>query len=394
MKSPDGEAGDRAPGAVATGTVTTGPAVRLATRANFFVLGLAVAAWAPIVPYAKARVGADDATLGLMILCLGLGSLATMPISGRLVSLFGCRLVLPVAGILLCAVLPLLALARTPVELGAALALFGAAAGAIDIGINIQAVAVEKAERRPLMSGFHAQFSLGGIVGAAGATGLLALSLAPATALAILALACAVAILATTAGLLGRAEGGAAHSIALPRGPVILLGVMCFVTFLAEGSVLDWSALFITQQHGVDRAWGGLAYAAFSATMTIGRLTGDRIVARYGPRTVVAAGGLVAAVGYAVVILSPATAPSLIGFALIGAGAANIVPVLFTAAGRQPEIAPEVAVPGVATLGYLGLLIGPAAIGLIADAASLSMAFAVVALLLVGVAGAANRATR
>jgi predicted MFS family arabinose efflux permease len=394
VKGPDGEAGDRAPGAVATGTVMTGPAVRLATRANFFVLGLAVAAWAPIVPYAKARVGADDATLGLMILCLGLGSLATMPISGRLVSLFGCRVVLPVAGILLCAVLPLLALARTPVELGAALALFGAAAGAIDIGINIQAVAVEKAERRPLMSGFHAQFSLGGIVGAAGATGLLALSLAPATALAILALACAFAILATTAGLLGRAEGGAAHSIALPRGPVILLGVMCFVTFLAEGSVLDWSALFITQQHGVDRAWGGLAYAAFSATMTIGRLTGDRIVARYGPRTVVAAGGLVAAVGYAVVILSPATAPSLIGFALIGAGAANIVPVLFTAAGRQPEIAPEVAVPGVATLGYLGLLIGPAAIGLIADAASLSMAFAVVALLLVGVAGAANRATR
>ena len=388
MKEPNaGEAAGDAPfGAI-------GPAVRLATRANFFVLGLAVAAWAPIVPYAKARVGADDSTLGLMILCLGLGSLATMPISGRLVSLFGCRVVLPLAGVALCAVLPLLALARTPVELGAALALFGAAAGAIDIGINIQAVAVEKAERRPLMSGFHAQFSLGGIVGAAGATGLLALSLPPATALAVLALASAIAILATTTGLLGRPEGGGSHSLALPRGPVILLGVMCFVTFLAEGSVLDWSALFITQEHGVDRAWGGLAYAAFSATMTIGRLTGDRIVARYGARTVVAAGGVIAAAGYGVVVLSPSMALSLIGFALIGAGAANIVPVLFTAAGRQPGIPPETAVPGVATLGYLGLLIGPAAIGLIADASSLGMAFAAVAVLLLGVASAANRAT-
>jgi MFS family permease len=169
---------------------------------------------------------------------------------------------------------------------------------------------------------------------------------------------------------------------------------MCFITFLAEGAVLDWSALFITQEHGVDRAWGGLAYAAFSATMTLGRLMGDRIVARYGARTVVAAGGVIAAAGYAVVVLSPVMILSLVGFALIGAGAANIVPVLFTTAGRQPGIAPEVAVPGVATLGYLGLLIGPAAIGLIAEAASLAMAFLAVAVLLLGVASSAGRATR
>jgi predicted MFS family arabinose efflux permease len=317
-----------------------------------------------------------------------------MPVSGQLVSRFGCRLVVPLAALAMCAVLPLLALARTPIELGAALALFGAAAGAIDIGINIQAVAVEKAERRPLMSGFHAQFSLGGIVGAAGATGLLALSISPASALALLGLASAIAMLATAKGLLGRPEGEPAHGLALPRGPVVLLGLMCFVTFLAEGSVLDWSALFITQEHGLDRAWGGLAYAAFSTTMTIGRLTGDRIVARFGGRTVIAAGGLLAAAGFGLVVLSPWTVVSLAGFALVGAGAANIVPVLFTTAGRQPGIPPEAAVPGVATLGYLGLLVGPAAIGLIADSTSLSVAFVAVAALLVLVASAAGRATR
>lgn len=372
----------------------TGRSVRLATRVQFFVLGLAVAAWAPIVPFAKARVGADDATLGLLILCLGLGSLTTMPISGRLVGLFGCRVVLPVAGALMCATLPLLALARTPLELGAALTLFGAAAGAIDIGINIQAVAVEKAERRPLMSGFHAQFSLGGIAGAAGVTGLLALALAPALALALLGAAAVVAIFATTGGLLGRPENGGAHGLVLPRGAVVLLGVMCFITFMAEGAVLDWSALFVTQVHDLDRAWGGLAYAAFSATMTAGRLAGDRIVTRFGGRLVVAAGGIVAAVGYVLVVASPVVAGSLAGFALIGAGAANIVPVLFTSAGRLRDVPPEAAVPGVATLGYLGLLIGPAAIGLIAERASLSAAFVLVALMLLGVAASARRATR
>ena len=372
----------------------TGRAVRLATRVQFFVLGLAVAAWAPIVPFAKARVGADDTTLGLLILCLGLGSLATMPISGKLVGLFGCRVVLPVAGALLCAVLPMLALARTPLELGLALTVFGAAAGAIDIGINIQAVAVEKAERRPLMSGFHAQFSLGGIAGAAGVTGLLALALTPAAALAVLGVAAVLAILATTGGLMGRPENGGAHGLVLPRGPVVLLGVMCFVTFLAEGAVLDWSALFLTQERGVDRAWGGLAYAAFSATMTAGRLAGDRIVARYGGRAVVAVGGVVAAAGYVLVVAAPFAGASLVGFALVGAGAANIVPVLFTTAGRLRDVPPEAAVPGVATLGYLGLLVGPAAIGLIADTASLSAGFLVVAALLVGVAGASGRATR
>ncbi|MHB2165332.1 MFS transporter [Alsobacter sp. R-9] len=367
--------------------------VRWATRAVFFVLGAAVAAWAPVVPYAKARVGADDATLGLLILCLGLGSLTTMPVAGWLVGRFGCRLVLPVFAAAMCLSLPLLGLAATPLQLGAALLLFGATVGGLDVGINIQAVAVEQAERRPLMSGFHGQFSLGGIAGAGLATGLLALGLPAPVVLAATGAVALVVLAAATPQLLPRVEGrGGGPAFVLPPGPVLLLGMMCFVGFMAEGAVLDWSALFLTDERGVDPAWGGIAYAAFSTTMTAGRLLGDRIVACHGGLRVVVWGALAAAAGYLVVIGLPGMAASIAGFALIGAGAANVVPVLFTAAGRQAAVPAETAVAGVATLGYLGLLVGPALIGFVAHASTLATSFGLVALLLVSVGMAAKRA--
>ncbi len=184
------------------------------------------------------------------------------------------------------------------------------------------------------------------------------------------------------------------QGLVLPRGPVLLLGVMCFVAFLAEGAVLDWSALFLIEERDVDRRWGGVAFAAFSATMTVLRLTGDRIVARFGGRAVVMAGAAVAAAGYAVVVAVPSPAAAVLGFMLVGLGAANIAPVLFTAAGRQSSMAPDMAVAGVATLGYLGLLIGPAAIGGVAQAAGLPAALGGVGALLLAIAVAARRVSR
>ncbi|XYD09284.1 hypothetical protein R1A27_01355 [Methylobacterium sp. NMS12] len=172
-----------------------------------------------------------------------------------------------------------------------------------------------------------------------------------------------------------------------------MLGLLCFVVFLTEGSALDWSAVFLIQQRGLDPAWAALGYAAFSVTMTAGRLAGDRVVARLGRRSVVVLGGLLAAVGLALSVLVPAWEAALAGYALVGAGCANIVPVLFTAAGRQRAMPESVAVPAVTTLGYAGVLAGPALIGFAAQALGLPAALLIVAVLLVGVA-AAGRSLR
>jgi MFS family permease len=169
---------------------------------------------------------------------------------------------------------------------------------------------------------------------------------------------------------------------------VLLIGALCFVSFLAEGAVLDWSAVFLTSERDLAASYAGLGYAAFATTMTMGRLTGDRVVGRFGGSRVVILSGLLAATGFAVTTLVPFWQATVLGYLLIGAGCSNIVPVLFTCAGRQQVMPESVAVPAITTLGYIGILAGPACIGFISHAASLPAAFLAIAAMLIGVAAA------
>ncbi|MFM9433792.1 MFS family permease [Janthinobacterium sp. CG_23.3] len=355
-----------------------GPPQRRATRLVFFTAGLAMAAWAPLVPYAKVRLGLSEGALGLLLLCLGAGSLLAMPLTGALAARFGCRRVILASGALLCLALPGLALAATPLQLALVLLLFGAAIGTFDVCINIQAVIIEKASGGALMSGFHALFSVGGFAGAGCVALLLWLGVAPGWAcVAIVALLVAL-LLAAGPQLLRGAEQEARDGplFVMPHGSVIVLGLLCFIVFLAEGSILDWSALLLTGSRGVDAARGGLAYAAFAIAMTAGRFSGDYIVRRFGGRRVLLLGGLCAAAGFFLTVLAPSVNGSLLGFVLIGLGAANIVPILFTAAGNQRAMPASLAVSAITTLGYAGILAGPALIGFVAHATSLNVAFA------------------
>ncbi len=203
------------------------------TRAAFFVAGFGTAAWAPLVPYAKARLAVGDATLGLLLLCLGAGSITTMPFAGALAARFGCRRVIWVASLVICSALPLLASAGSAPLLAAALMLFGVGIGTVDIVINVQAVLVERAAGQAMMSGFHGLFSVGGIAGAAGVNVVLWEGGSP-----LLATLCVVAVIVAVLLVFGRGllpyggdRGGPV--LALPRGPVLLIGGLCFICFLA-----------------------------------------------------------------------------------------------------------------------------------------------------------------
>lgn len=359
----------------------SGPREQWATRAVFLVAGLAMAAWAPLVPFAKARVGVEDGGLGLLLLCLGLGSIVAMPITGVLASRFGCRAVITASGVAVAVALPFLALADSVLGLAIALGFFGASVGTVDVAVNIQAVMVEKDSGRNMMSGFHGLFSLGGIVGAGGVSLLLGAGMSPVAAtLAISALLVALLVLSVP-GLLpiGNRDGGDTPFLAVPKGIVIFIGLLCFLVFLGEGAILDWSALFLIDTHMVDPAQAGFGYTMFAIAMTAGRLAGDWIVKSLSGMVVVVGGGLIAAIGFLLAVFAPVPPLAFAGFLLVGIGASNIVPVLFSAAGRQTRMPASLAIAAVTTLGYAGILAGPAAIGFIAQHWSLGIAFVLVA---------------
>lgn len=359
---------------------------QISTRIVFFIAGFGMAAWAPLVPFAKVRATIDEGMLGLLLLCLGAGSIMAMPLAGACAARFGCRRVVVVSAVLFCLVLPSLALVSTPALLAAGLLVFGASLGSIDVTMNIQAIIVERASGRSMMSGFHGLFSLGGIAGAACMTALLGAGASTFAATMYVAGAIAVALAVAAPHLLpygGRSKG---PTFAVPHGVVLFIGILCFVAFLAEGAMLDWSAVFLTSVRGVETAYAGLGYVLFSLTMTFGRLAGDGIVQRLGSTRVIVFGGLCAASGFGVATTAPFWQATLLGYALVGIGCANLVPVLYTSVGRQSTMPEHLAVPAITSLGYAGILASPAAIGFVAQATNLPVAFVILALLQIGVA--------
>lgn len=370
------------------------PENRLAVRLAFLVAGFGVACWAPLVPFARHRLGVDEGTLGVLLLCLGFGSVTAMVAAGVLSTRFGTRPVIVASGFGLAAMLPLLAVADAPWSLGLALAVFGACLGALDVAMNLNALEVERIAARPLMSGFHALYSVGGFVGAGFMTLLLSMGFEPLHATLLAAALMALAVVVAWPYVLETERSTQGPLFVMPRGIVWLIAALAAATFLAEGAVLDWSALLITESQGVAPAQGGLGFMLFSVAMTVGRFAGDAVVMRLGDRRTLRLGGLVAVLGVATLLLAPVAALSFAGFVLLGLGASNLVPVLFRRAGQQRVMPAAFAVSAVTTAGYAGVLLGPALIGFLASAVGLSAAFWLLAALLVLVPVSAARVTR
>lgn len=373
---------------------TPAAAPKLATRLAFFAAGFAMASWAPLVPFAKARVGVDDATLGTLLLGMGLGSVAAMPLTGAASSRFGSRAAIVTGGLGAALALPGLAAAGSTAVLGAMLVLFGAALGTLNVAMNVNAVEVERLARRPLMSSFHAHFSIGAFAGSSATTALLASGSPPILCEAVCAVLVTAAVLAASPFLVARARGRDGRFFTWPRGTVFLLAGAAAITFLVEGAMRDWSALLIVGRGIAPAGRAGLGFIAFSITMTGGRLAGDRLAERMGDRSVLLLGSVAAAVG--LLGLAFAGRPWLVLAACLatGLGASNIVPVLYRRVGATGDMPSGPAVAALTTVGHGAVILGPAGIGFAANALGLPFAFALLGLCMAIVPLIAGRAGR
>ena len=353
-----------------------------AVAAAFALNGVLLGCWASRIPAVVSNLGLSESALGVLLLFMGAGALVSFPVAGRLSDHFGAvRITRWIAAAYLLTIV-LVGLSGTTALMAGALLLFGMCHGAMDVTMNSWASEVESHMARPVMSSFHAMWSLGAGLGAAG--GYLATSTGTGVALhfTLAALAAGVLfgpfLLLDWASVIRRsAVGGTVF--ALPRGPLIAVGMVALGSGLGEGAVADWSAVFLRDALGADESRATLGYAAFSVAMVGMRLSVDRVIARLGPVTVARAGGVVAAAGYLLCVLTTVPWVGLAGFVLVGVGLAAVVPMAFSRAANDPEIPAGQAIASVATLGYGAMLLGPPAIGFIAHATSLRTAFLVVA---------------
>jgi fucose permease len=350
----------------------------------FFVNGAAMATWVPLIPSVQQKLDLNAGQLGVALLGTAVGAVLSIPSTGWLVGRAGGRKVVTLAAIACCIILPLLPLAPSLPVLTVTLVLFGAALGSMDVAMNIHGAVVEALYRRPLMSTFHGFYSIGGFAGAIISGVLAAAGQAPFNRALWPALLLAVAAVVGHRSLPPEQAAATGDRPALrmrvPRlsWPLAALATMAFCSFLSEGASGDWSAVYLHKTLGVDTAVAATAFAAFSIAMAIGRLSGDWLTRRLGATLLLRGGGALAAVGLTATLLLGRPGVAIAGFGLVGLGLANVVPTLFSAAGRSTAIPPRIAIASVAAAGYTGMLAGPPLIGFAAQAFTLTRALGAV----------------
>ena len=356
-----------------------------AVRAIFFFSGFGCATWAPLVPIVKQGLSVSDDIMGMLLLCIGIGSFLSMPLSGALARKYGCRKVITIASIIFIVILLAITQVNSVYQLVPLLLVFGSAMGLIDVVMNINAVFVEQASGRSIMSNFHAMWSIGCFVGA-GIFGIwLSLGLSPLMA-TIIAVLIMLALLSLCYGKLlpygAKEDEKESTLLAIPKGIIIFFSIIIGISFLTEGAVMDWSGIYITEVHGMDIALAGTGYSIYSVAMFLTRITGDYAVNRFGKKIMVAGGLLLSFIGFMLLVFASWEPLIFSAFFLMGIGLANVVPVIYSLAGNQTDMPSGQAVAAMGTFGYLGMLCGPAAIGYISNATSLNWAFGVLAVLI------------
>ena len=347
---------------------------RLATRLAFFAAGFSMGCCAPFFPFVKENVSADKSQFGVLLLCLGIGAIIAMPITGILSAKRGSKPMVLLGGLSMVVLLPILVVVNSPIILALILFLFGAALGTLDVAMNVHGVEVEQIEKRSLMSNFHAQFSIGGLVGAALMTIFLSFGMHLLLSSIIASSITFFAMILTIKRLL-IVNSVKQSKFMFPKGVVMLLAIFAAIIFLVEGAVVDWGALLIIDLELTPIKSSGVGFILFSIAMVIARLLGDIIIDTIGEFKVLILGVITTIFGIFTILLSTLPLFALCGFMLIGLGVANLVPIFFSAAGRQKIMPAEIAIASVTTTGYAGILLGPVLIGYVAEVTTLSIAF-------------------
>ncbi|HEY2002662.1 MAG TPA: MFS transporter [Acidobacteriaceae bacterium] len=350
-----------------------------AAATYFLANGIVMGAWVPHVPDRARELHLDPGTLGWALLASGLGAVMAMPIAGRMTARLGSRAVCRVAGIAFPIMLSAVVLAPTALLMAMALLCFGIAGASMDVAMNAQGIAIEEQLGERTISRLHGIWSIGSFAGAAITS--FALSRHVPAQMIVLSFSAFVIVLvvAATPSLFTRAEEGLheqPHALR-PHGRLLLLGLVAFVSMVCEGSIADWSGLYLRVVRGAGHGVSGYGYAAFAALMVTGRLMGDAVVARFGEERTLLAGGLLAAAGLGVVIGSGWQHMTgemwwLLGFALVGAGLANGSPVIYRTAGRVPDVPAGAGIATTVGIGYAGLLAGPPGLGFVGKHAGLT----------------------
>ncbi len=367
---------------------------RIAISALFLLNGVILGSWAPQIPLLLPRHGITETVLGLLILGMGIGSMAAMLLSGRLTARYGSKVMVRATALGCAATLPLAVLAPDITTLALAMAAMGASIAMMDVATNANAFELEQATGRAILSSTHGCWSVGGFLGGAlGGPGIAILG-AEGHALLVAALACGV-IAFSWSPLVGApvtvevSAAGSQPGIWRQGWTIYLIGVMALLSFVPESAILDWSALYLSTDHGASVQVSGLAFALFSACMAAMRFCGDAVRNRVGAVPLLRVSACVAAGGMTLAAIAPSTGVALAGFALCGIGLANLVPILFSAAGRQGGANPGAAIAAVSLIGYGGMLIAPTLIGVSAEQVGFPAIFFALSLLLLSVAALA-----
>lgn len=352
---------------------------RISTYTGYIILGFAFGMWAMLVPFVKDRLLIDKAELGLLLLQIAFGAVISMFFTGLTAAKIGCRktVILSTSLIIIC--LLVLSVSGSIFIMAVFMFLFGVGLGMLDVTLNIQGALVEEGMKKHLMAGFHSMYSFGVFFGILIVTYLLKL-FTHITAVYIITGLIFLLLVFSIPALLNYGGEVPQKLFIKPTRILFILGMICFIAFVAEGVILDWSALFMREVRKIEPQYAGYSFSLFYITMGIFRLLGDKIADKFSIKNILFASSLTAVAGILIMLYIPYNWASFLGFTLAGAGLANMVPVTISASGRYKGNMPlSIAVSAVATIGYFGTLFGPSVMGFVSEMTNLTTAFTLIA---------------
>jgi MFS family permease len=367
---------------------------RLAVGAMFFLLGLCFSSWASRIPSIQQKLGFSDTELGLVLFSMPVGLMISLPIAGWLIAKEGSRKVIIAALLLYAVTLVGLGWAQNVVQLSLCLFVFGFASNTANISVNTQAVGVEALYGKSIMASFHGLWSLAGFAGAAIGTLMVGQGIVPGQHFLFIMAASVAGAAACSRYLLTEDQNVNPDQpvFVKPDKELLTLGLIAFFSLICEGAMFDWSGVYFSKIVRPDKNLVGAGFTAFMSTMALGRFGADWFKDRFGLRRTLQLSGALTAGGLLLSVVFPFFVTAVLGFFLVGFGVSSVVPLVYSAAGKTKTMAPGSALAAVSTIGFLGFLLGPPMIGLVAGATSLRISFIIVAVMGMATATVATKA--